>query len=79
MPETFSHRAVYQRLARALAHDQQIIRTCRLRSRGYSFVGRHYVMNDRSIIVATHVDIADMARRAGVIGADDVVVEVEGR
>jgi len=63
-----SERAVLQRLNRALAHEETVIRVCKETSRWFNDTGRYYQVNLRfNAIVAQHVNLEAWAREAGVL------------
>lgn len=70
-----SFRAVKLRLARALAHEDQFLRACRVGSRWYAELGRYYVVDGRNNITAKHIDVEKWAREHKVIGAEVIVEE----
>ena len=52
-----SERALIARINRRLQPVGESVRTCRESSRWFHDFGRHYVVNDRNLLVAKDVDI----------------------
>jgi hypothetical protein len=71
--KTVTWRALHQRINRRLSHEDQSVRTARGFWRGPSWyedpnLGRHYVIDaGRNFIVATHVNLEELARELHVL------------
>ncbi len=68
-----SMRALIQRINRALAKEEEVLKTTR-GERWFGDLGRHYVMNfNRNFVVAAHVDPEQLGRELKVLKAGEVV------
>jgi hypothetical protein len=61
-----TQRALYQRLARALARDGKRLKKTRA-APARSRVGDYFILNDNGGIVMHHVDLQQLAREIGVL------------
>lgn len=66
-------RALKARLDRALTRKHMRLRTCRLNSRWFPELGRHYVVHMNYGVVAKHVDVVEWARDEAIISPDEII------
>ena len=65
--------AVIKRLRRCLVKRGEFLKTNRS-DRWWSDLGSHYILNDRNVIVASHIDIQALARSEEVLNPGELMV-----
>lgn len=65
--------AVIKRLRRCLIKRGEFLKTNRS-ERWWSDLGNYYILNDRNVIVASHIDIQALARSEAVLNPSEVIV-----
>ena len=70
-----SRTALFARVNRRLAKQDQALRRCRENTRDHVTLGDLYVINvDRNAVVSKHVDLPKLAKRLGALKADEITV-----
>jgi hypothetical protein len=67
--------AVEARVKRALSKDGQLLRRCSSRSRWFHNLGDYYIVDERNCIVATDVDLEQLAHEFRLLASDRAIVD----
>jgi hypothetical protein len=62
-----TERAVARRVQRILARDGRRLCKCDPRTQSYSNLGTYHVVDDRNVVVDSHVDLERLARELGAL------------